>query len=139
MMRHRNRIFIITTLVGIVVYSSTFLLLLGFKLISNVTDDLGLQLQLMATIVVGVTLAVVALTGAVLIPFDRTIAGRFLYISQYFAIVFIILSILAGVIMDPFYAAFLLGKYTLIGILVGNIGIVASNSASFFFKLPSVL
>ncbi len=130
-------IFALSMVLGITLYSVLFLFLLGIKLLRRTATNFGTEMWLVTEVLLGSLVVVISLTGASLILFDRTIAGRFFYIASIIGAVLIVWSI-AGIVA-PYKAALGLGKFTWVGIFVGNCVISISNVTSFFLRMPSLL
>ena len=129
--------FIISTFLGIIIYTGLFLYLLGIKFIRHAADSQGNELWLLAEVELGTIALVITLTAIFFIFFDRTLSGRFFFIAAILG-TFLIALTTAGII-GPFWVAIGLGKYVWIGLISGITIIVISNISSFFLKIPSLL
>lgn len=121
---------------GIVAYSGLFLLLIRIKFIRHLVNSAGQEIFLTTSVLLGSLACIITLTAVVFLFLDRNLAGRFFFIATIVGVPLLILAT-AGILV-PYQPPAGFEKYTLTGLLVGNIAIVASNIGAFFFKLPSL-
>jgi len=132
-------IFIISTILGIGIYTVLFLLFLGIKIIRRIADSVIREIWIVTQVGLVTLVIVVTTTALVFIFFDRPLSGRFLYISAILGLILLVSTFLGIVSVSPFKVALGLKRYTWIGLVVGNSIIILSNVFSFFLRIPSML
>jgi hypothetical protein len=118
-------------------YAGLFVYPLGLKALRRVADTRGTEAWVVTEVVLGTVTLVLTLEALILIFFDRTLSGRFPFVSVFAG------ALLVGIgtagILGPVKASLGLGHYMWIGLAAGGVAMITANVLCFFVKIPSLL
>lgn len=128
---------VISTASGVVVYSLVFLLLFRAKFLRNLAQSAGQEVFLTTEVILGCLTLVITLTGIAIVFVDRVIAGKYFFIAAILGVILTALST-AALLNGPFEPPTGLENYAIIGLVIGNIVIVACNMTVMYLPIPSI-
>lgn len=133
---------LLSTICACSAYSILFSYFLGVRIIRTKYETGQPAFFLVCLVIASIAAAITTAEGLILMQIDRDAAGRVLYAAT-MAGVFVFVLGTTGVVVAkpqrPLSAAVVHRRLLFLGLIAGNIFVLAVNYASFTTKIPSML